>query len=259
VIELPQPSTFAALTADPLFWAAVGIAALSGLVRGFSGFGSALIYVPLMAALFGPRIAAGTLLLIDFVSGLPFAIGARRTCDWNDVIPLAVMAAVGVPFGTFVLLFADPVALRWLIAVLVLGLLAVLLSGWRYRIAPTLPVKAGVGFVAGLGAGAVQVGGPAVIIYWLSSKSPPITIRANLLVYFVLNGAALLVAYTLQGVLTPHVLAFALMLGPPFWLAMVAGARFFRGASDHLYRNVAYAIVALAAIVSLPLFDGLLR
>jgi len=40
---------------------------------------------------------------------------------------------------------------------------------------------------------------------------------------------------------------------------MATGARFFKGSSDHLYRNVAYVIVALAALVSLPLFDSLLR
>ncbi len=259
MIELPTTETFTALLADQRFWLAMGIAALSGVVRGFSGFGSALIYIPLMAALFGPRVAAGTLLLLDFVSGLPFAIVSRKICNWSDVTPLSIMAAIGVPFGTYLLLFADPVALRWLISVLVLGLLAVLLSGWRYTREPGLPTKLGVGFIAGVGAGAVQVGGPAVIIYWLSSKSPPIVIRANLLVYFVLNGAALIVAYAIQGVLTPQVLAFALMLGPAFWVSMVVGARFFRGSSDTTYRQVAYVIVALAAIVSIPLFDGLYR
>src|SRR5262245_9087452 len=165
-----------------------------------------------MAAMFGPRIAAGTILLIDFIAGTPFAIGARRDCDWNDMIPISIAAAIGVPFGTYVLLFSDPVTLRWIISALVLGLLAVLLSGWRYRGAPTLPIKSGVGFLAGLGAGAVQVGGPFVIIYWLSSKSPPLTIRANLLVYFVLNGAALLVFYSIQGVLTSDIIAFAVLL-----------------------------------------------
>jgi uncharacterized protein len=259
VIDPSYFATLATLAADPKVWVAIGIAALSGLVRGFAGFGSALIYVPLMAALFGPRVAAGTILLIDFIAGTPFAIGARRDADWKDLAPIAIAAAIGVPFGTYVLLFADPVVLRWLISALVLGLLAVLLSGWRYHGAPTLPVKSGVGFIAGLGAGAVQVGGPAVIIYWLSSKSAPVTIRANLLVYFVLNGAALVVAYAVQGVLTRDILLFSCLLGPPFWLAMYIGARFFHGAGDRHYRNVAYVIVALAALVSLPLFDDLLR
>jgi len=259
LLELPTSESFALIFNDPRFWPAVAIATLSGLVRGFSGFGSALIYIPLMASLFGPKIAAGTLVLVDFVSGVPFAIAARKTCEWKEVTPLAIMAAIGVPFGTFLLIFADPIWLRWLIAVLVLGLLAVLLSGWRYERQPTLPVTLGVGFIAGVGAGAVQVGGPAVIIYWLSSKSPPVVIRANLLVYFILNAIALIVFYALQGVLTPYVLAFVLLLGPPFWIAMALGGRLFRGASDNTYRRVAYVIVAAAAVVSLPLFDGWIR
>jgi hypothetical protein len=40
---------------------------------------------------------------------------------------------------------------------------------------------------------------------------------------------------------------------------MGVGAYFFHGASDKLYRNVAYAIITLAAIVSLPVLDSLLR
>jgi hypothetical protein len=40
---------------------------------------------------------------------------------------------------------------------------------------------------------------------------------------------------------------------------MGAGSRFFHGASDGLYRIVAYGIITLAAIVSLPVLDKLLR
>ena len=58
VIDLPASSTFTAVMTDPRFTLALGISVLSGVVRGFSGFGSALIYVPLMSALYGPQIGA---------------------------------------------------------------------------------------------------------------------------------------------------------------------------------------------------------
>ena len=54
---------------------------------------------------------------------------------------------------------------------LVLMLLAVLASGWRYHGQPTLPAMAAVGTVAGLGSGAVQIAGPAVIVFWLGGRS----------------------------------------------------------------------------------------
>jgi hypothetical protein len=38
---------------------------------------------------------------------------------------------------------------------------------------------------------------------------------------------------------------------------MAGGAYWFHGASDALYRRATYLIIALAALVSLPVFDGL--
>ena len=67
----------------------VVVAALSGLVRGFSGFGSALIYIPLVSAIYEPRIAAATLLLIDFVSSAPFSVREFPRCNWREVAPVA--------------------------------------------------------------------------------------------------------------------------------------------------------------------------
>jgi uncharacterized membrane protein YfcA len=254
----PTIETFAALAADPRFPLALGIAALSGIVRGFSGFGSALIYIPLMAALFGPREAAATLVLMDFTSALLPAIEARKQANWSDLIPIGIASVVCVPLGTMLLLAADPAILRWTISILILGLLAALITGWRYRGPQTLPVKLAVGAISGAGAGATQVGGPPLIFYWLSTAVPAV-MRANLLVYFEINGGALIISYLLQGVFDARIFALALIVGPTFGIALAIGTYFFRGASDTLYRNVAYAIVALAALVGVPIFDGILR
>ena len=76
--------------ADPRFALALGISVLSGAVRGFSGFGSALIYVPLMSALYGPKIGAASFLLTDFVTGIVFSIGVWRQAVWREIVPLAI-------------------------------------------------------------------------------------------------------------------------------------------------------------------------
>jgi hypothetical protein len=48
VIDLPDTATFAAALADPRIYVAGAVAGLAGLVRGFSGFGGAMIYMPLV-------------------------------------------------------------------------------------------------------------------------------------------------------------------------------------------------------------------
>jgi uncharacterized membrane protein YfcA len=157
------------------------------------------------------------------------------------------------------LVLVDPIVLRWFIAAIVLTLLVVLVSGRRYRGKPTLPVTTGVGIIAGLGSGAVQIAGPTVIIFWLGSADTATVVRANLMVFFLLMGAITAVIYLVQGLLGADVLALSVLLGLPFMVAMWLGARWFHGASDLVYRRIAYLIIVAAAIVSLPLWDGWLR
>ena len=90
-------AAISAALSDRRFIAAVTIAALSGFVRGFSGFGSALIYIPLIAAVYEPRIAAPTLLLIDLVGSAPFTIRELPRCNWREVAPVTTAAALAVP------------------------------------------------------------------------------------------------------------------------------------------------------------------
>jgi hypothetical protein len=47
------------------------IAFVSGTARGFSGFGSALIFMPMASSLAAPRLVAALLLIIDFVGAAP--------------------------------------------------------------------------------------------------------------------------------------------------------------------------------------------
>jgi hypothetical protein len=66
-----------------------------------------------------------------------------------------------------------------------------------------------------------------------------------------------IVLHALNGLLNAQTLIVALTMGIPFIVALAAGAYFFRGTSDELYRRVAYIIIAIAGLISLPLFDAL--
>lgn len=254
-----DPSLFAGLVADRRFPLAICIVIVAGLVRGFSGFGSALIHIPLIAALYNPRIAAVTILLIDFAGAAPLSIREFRKCNWHDVLPVAIVAGLSIPVGALALTWIDPVILRWFIAFLIFLLLLPLALGWRYAGKPNFVASSIVGMISGLGAGAVQIGAPAVVLYWLGTVAQVATLRANLMVHLLLLDIFGVAVYGAKGFLTADGVALAILMGAPFFAAMAAGAYLFHGASDLFYRRVAYGIIALAALLSLPLFDAMLR
>jgi uncharacterized membrane protein YfcA len=260
MFQFPDIAAFAAALNDHRFAAAVGVALLAGVVRGFSGFGSALIFVPLIAAVYEPRVATVSFVLMDFVCVAPFALRAVRQAHWREVLPAFLAAVLTVPLGTVTQQAVNPVLLRWGIALFVLAFVTLLASGWRYPFKSSMPASIGAGALSGFTGGAAQLGGPPLILYWLGSPTAAAAaVRANLLVYLVMLGLMLIVNYAWNGLTTAQPIALAVLLWPVYIVALIVGARWFHGASEAGYRRVAYVIVALAAFASLPVFDRILH
>jgi uncharacterized membrane protein YfcA len=250
-------AAFATIVSEPRFAAAAGIALLAGLVRGFTGFGSALIYVPLMSAVYGPRIAVPTILMIDTLCSVPWTIKAWRDADWRELWPVSVASTLAIPLGVLLLVYVDALVLRWFICALVAVALATLISGWRYHGRPTLLASLAAGAASGIGGGSVQIAAPPLLLFWLGGQSRAVTIRANIMMCLQISGLISLISYAASGLLRAEVLSLSLLLAVPFLLAIGFGARGFYRSSDAHYRRIAYVIIGAAAAVSLPVFDGL--
>jgi uncharacterized membrane protein YfcA len=255
--RLPDLAAISALLHEPRFIAAVAIAAVAGLVRGFSGFGSALIYMPLISALYGPRVAAPTLLLIDTICSLPFTVHAAPQCNPREVAWVSLSGFVFLPLGVMALVYIDAILLRWLIVALVAVALFALISGWRYHGKPTVTASLATGAFSGFGGGAVQIAAPPLLIFWLGGANKAATVRANIMVYFIPQAALSMALYYWNALFTGETVALALLFGLPFAAAMAAGVYSFHGSSEALYRRVAYVIIAFAGLVSMPIFDAL--
>jgi uncharacterized membrane protein YfcA len=78
-------------------------------------------------------------------------------------------------------------------------------------------------------------------------------------VFFAASSVFTIFSYLIGGVLTASVAGLAVLTGPAFGIGLWLGSRMFGLASEETFRRICYALIALAALVSLPLFDGWLR
>ncbi len=240
--------------AEPLFWIVALTALVAAVVRGFSGFGAGLIFMPIAAATLGPKPAAGILYIIDTILILPFVIKAMKRVDWPDVLPLGLGAVVAVPLGVVVLLRADPVLLRWGLSLAILVSIGALAAGLRYRGPTRVPLSLAVGALAGFMSGVAQIPGPPVLIYWLGRQVVSGTMRANAIVFFMFTTVVSGIAFLYGGIFTADVMAKSAALLPVYGIGIFAGSLLFGRASEATYRWIAYATILAAAVISMPVF-----
>lgn len=232
---------------------------VAGTVRGFTGFGGGMIFMPVAASLLPPAVAAATFLVIDTVVTLPLVFTVLRRCDWATVLPACLGAIVFVHFGAWLLATADVLVLRWCIFAIVAALLALLLSGWHLRSRPGPGLSFATGALSGVLGGVSQMSAPPVAAVWLSSSSNAPVVRANLIVFFVLAGLGTYFAYARIGFFTAEVAALLVLAVPVYGASLLLGTYGFKSSGGRHYRKAAYLLIALAALTSMPLLDPYLR
>jgi uncharacterized protein len=206
-----------------------------------------------------PSTAAASFLFIDGIVALPLVFRALGKCNWSTVLPAVLGSVTFVHLGAWLLANTDVLVLRWTIFAIVTGLMVLLVSGWHYRRKPSAAVSFGVGSASGILGGISQVSSPPVVAFWLTSSSVPTVVRANLIVFFALAGIGTFVAYYLNGFFTGEVFQLLAIAVPVYALAIFVGARGFSKAKPELYRKVAFGMIALAALTSIPALDPLFR
>jgi uncharacterized membrane protein YfcA len=230
-------------------------ALMAGVVRGFAGFGTAMIYLPVAAQVLGPFEALTTLIVKDLVAPLMHVPRALKDGHPKDVLRLGAGALVTVPLGVLVLSLVEPIAFRWAVSLVALTLLVMLMAGVRYRGTLTPPLVYGTGGLGGFLAGSVGIPGPPVIMLYMASTLPPSAVRANNMLYLIVADVILLGVLAWNGFLVASALLLGVLMIVPYSLGNLAGAALFRPGNEKLYRAVAYTVIAASALMGLPLWD----
>jgi uncharacterized membrane protein YfcA len=234
--------------------AVAAAAALAGLVRGYTGFGAAMVFVPVAAVVYGPAVAVPLVFLIDVPPTVPLVLASLRRSDGRGVAWLAAGAAVAIPFGVWGLKVLPVELMRWIIALVILAAVATLATGWRYRQRPGRAVSFAVGGASGLLGGMASLYGPPVILFWLSGQDDPRRVRANVMLYFGFTTIISGVSLWAGGFFDREVLLGALALAPIYGAMIWAGSHAFRVLPEGLFRPCAMMLIAAAAIGAMPVW-----
>ncbi len=230
-------------------------ALLGGLVRGFSGFGSALVFLPVAAPFLGPFGALIALTFMDIFGPMPILRRAWTAVDKADLVRLVAGCALVLPFGLWLLTQVEPEVFRYAVSIVSLSMLSVLVLGLRYRGEVRRGMVAAIGGAAGLLGGVAGLPGPAVILFYMSRPLPIEVIRATILL-FLFAFDFLIVGYLAgMGRITMDAAILGLGLAIPNMVGNRLGGWLFRPEREKLYRGAAYVVIAVAALSGLPLWS----
>ncbi len=230
-----------------LLWGFVGFAAV---LQSLSGFGFALLVMPILTLLLGIRTSAPLVALLGLTLYVMNTARWRGHVRWPELRRLLLGSFLGIPLGMIVLVALPESVVTAGLGALILGY--VLFTLRQPEMSISLPPWAIylIGFLGGSLGGAYNTYGPPVIVYAHSQRWPKADFRATLQSFFLFSALLVVVGHIVTGHITTTVMRLyalslpALLLGTysAFRLDARVGARTFQ-----------YLVTGLLTVLSLSL------
>ena len=210
----------------------------AAFIQGFSGFGFAIVSIPLLVFLIGVKAAIPLAALLGLVINIYLIIKLHQHINISELKNVLIGAVIGIPFGVYFLANTDAGAIETFLGVLILAFAIVSLIGkfqpksinpnWGY----------GFGLVAGVLGGAFNTNGPPVLIYFYLSGFDKFKQKASITGFFLVNSVMIVIWHAVSGLTNSAILLdFAYYL--PFVVAgFVIGDHFFGKVSPELFNKI---------------------
>jgi len=224
------------------------LAFVAGLLRGYSGFGFAMVLALGLLTVCPPALAIPVVLLLDLLCSASLWSGAAKQVHRGVGIRLVLGMVLAVPVGSLAL---ARVPEQWMAPVVaLLCLVGGVLVLWRRPVAVS-EVKTGwamsAGFVSGLVTAMASAGGPPVVVYLLRSGLSPASVRATAIVFFAASDVLALGSLYWLNVLGHEHVSLAASLLVPALLGNVAGQVLFRRKPMALHGVIGGVLVLMSA------------
>lgn len=227
---------------------AFAIAALAAFAQAVSGFGSALVAVPLLSVLAGPRTAVVTITALSIAMTALATVRERRHVEWRVAGTLALTGLLGMPVGLLLLSTLDARTLTLVIAALVVVFALVLASGWAPHPGPWVRRAAGV--TSGAMLTSTGMNGPPLVITLQAMRLRADRFRATLQAVFCSQDVAAVLGFAVVGQLSRTALVAIAAGLPGLPLGWLLGDRIFTGLDAAVFRKVVLGMLVLSAVAA---------
>jgi uncharacterized protein len=223
--------------------------AVAASLQSASGFGFSLIAVPIVSVLMGAKVAVvGTSTLGPLLT-LSLAASGRRHVRAGVVWIVTGAAVVGMPAGLWILTNVDDRVLAVIIALVVIALTAVLISGATAPNHPGIDVAAG--FSSGVLATSTGTNGPPLVLALQARRLPASEFRATLSAAFLLQSSIALLGFVLAGQFNADVARVVAAGIPGLIIGRLLGDRLFDSLDQRHFRGVVLGLLLATGIFSL--------
>ena len=227
---------------------------LATVIQTVTGFGFALVAVPLLALVVEPVPAVVATTVASLMISAAVIRDDWEYVRWREVVVFTLSGIVGMPLGLWVLTQVPARLLTAVIAVVLLISTALVASGATLRTSRATEV--GVGVTSGALLTSTGMNGPPLVVSFQAMGMPPRPFRGTLSTVFLAQGLAAVALLVAGGQVAGEALIAAAISVPMLLAGWVVGNRVFHRLDPVRFRLIVLVMLVITAASEAPVGRG---
>ncbi|MBX3512010.1 MAG: sulfite exporter TauE/SafE family protein [Xanthobacteraceae bacterium] len=234
----------------PTVLACIATALFAGVLRGATGFGSALVMAPVLSVFLGPQTGVPLTILLGLTGSVFLFPHYRTTIQYSVVGTMAVIGLFFILPGVWLLNLIDANTMRRIIAALVFTIAGSMLvfRNFSFEAQSKAVDRIGITIASALGGlimGATGMGGLPLVTYLAGRTGTAQQKKANILFTVGALEIGTILIMVLANFFNIQTLILSAVLIAPFGFGLWLGEHWFRTKLSHIYQMI--LIVTLMA------------
>lgn len=224
---------------------------VASVVRGFTGFGLALVAVPLIQFIMPVTDTAVFIAMINVIFSVLYYRRSKEIVKDQPLGAMALWTGIGVAGGTIILKFINPAYIQLVWGVLIIFIVIALVRGLNLNLRSERNAMRMSGLFGGVLAGATGITGPPVAIILSSLKTPKEKFNAIISIFILFAVSYALVFYLITGLIRTEILILALCSIPALLAGLYSGDRLVSRISQNTFTYIVYVVLIIMGLITL--------
>lgn len=224
---------------------------IASIVRGFTGFGLALVAVPMIVFIMPVTDTAVFISIINVIFSLLYYRKSKEIVKGQPLGAMAVWTGIGVGAGTVLLKLVNPAYIQLLWGLLIIFIVISLVHGLNLHVKSERAALTLSGLFRGVLAGATGITGPPVAVILSSIKTPKEKFNAIISIFILFAVSFALVFYLITGLIRKEIILLALCSVPALLAGLYTGDRLVSRISQKTFTTIVYIVLIIMGIITL--------
>ncbi len=224
---------------------------LASMIRGLTGFGLALIAVPLIQFFLPVTDTAVFIAFINFIFSIVYFQKSKEIVKGQPLGIMALTTGAGVAAGTVILKYVPSSSIQLVWGVLIILIVIFMIRGLSFGITSDKTALSVSGLFGGVLAGCTGIIGPPVAVILSSTKTPKEKFNAIISVFILFAVTYALIFYMVAGLIRKETLMLAICSVPALLLGLRTGDKLMAGISQKTFTNAIYIVLVIMGVITL--------